>query len=58
MLRVFYINCCDFWVLYHSYPKLNHLFLEGEGKPNPKEYDIPGHVPQMVINDIAKFIFR
>lgn len=45
-------------ILYHSYPKLNHLFLEGEGKPNPKEYDIPGHVPQMVINDIAKFIFR
>ena len=39
-----------------SYPKLNHLFLEGEGKPNMKDYEVPGHIPQYVIDDIAKFI--
>ncbi len=39
-----------------SYPKLNHLFLEGEGRPNLKDYDVPGHIPQYVIDDVAKFI--
>jgi hypothetical protein len=39
-----------------SYPKLNHLFLEGEGKPNPTEYNVPSHIPQYVIDDIVKFI--
>ena len=43
-------------VQYHYYPKLNHLFLEGEGKPNPTEYNIPGHIPQIVIDDLVKFI--
>ncbi len=45
-------------VQYHYYPKLNHLFLEGEGKPNPTEYDIPGHIPQIVIDDLVKFILK
>ena len=43
-------------VQFKSYPKLNHLFLEGEGKPNPTEYNTPGHIPQYVIDDLTKFI--
>ena len=43
-------------VSYQLYPKLNHLFLEGEGKPNPTEYNKSGHIPQYVIDDLAKFI--
>lgn len=43
-------------VLFMSYPALNHLFLEGEGKPSPAEYDKPGHIPQYVIDDLARFI--
>jgi dienelactone hydrolase len=39
-----------------SYPKLNHLFLEGEGKSKPTEYDKEGHVPKEVIDDIAGWI--
>jgi len=27
-----------------SYPKLNHLFMEGEGKSTPEEYLRPGNV--------------
>jgi hypothetical protein len=45
-------------VTYQYYQKLNHLFLEGEGTPNPKEYDVPGHIPQYVIDDLVKFIFK
>jgi hypothetical protein len=36
-----------------SYPKLNHLFREGEGKARPAEYDQEGHVVREVIDDIA-----
>lgn len=43
-------------VVLKSYPKLNHLFLEGEGRPNIKDYEVPGHVPQYVIDDITGFI--
>lgn len=39
-----------------SYPKLNHLFIAGEGISGPKEYMIKGHVDENVINDIAVFI--
>jgi uncharacterized protein len=39
-----------------SYPKLNHLFLAGEGAPNPTEYEVKGHVEPKVIIDIANFI--
>ncbi|MBA3323328.1 MAG: alpha/beta fold hydrolase [Pyrinomonadaceae bacterium] len=41
---------------FKSYPKLNHLFLEGEGRSAPAEYNTPGHVPQYVIDDIATWI--
>lgn len=40
----------------HSYPSLNHLFVEGEGKSTPLEYQKKGHVATYVIDDIAKFI--
>lgn len=38
-----------------SYPKLNHLFIAGEGKPNPEEYSVKGHVDKKVIQDIIAF---
>ncbi len=39
-----------------SYPKLNHLFLEGSGTPTPAEYMKLGHVPEYVITDISKWV--
>lgn len=38
------------------YPKLNHLFIAGEGKSTPAEYQQPGHVDVAVIDDIAAFM--
>ena len=40
-----------------SYPKLNHLPVEGDGKSNPPEYQAEGHVAAYVVEDIANFIF-
>ena len=45
-------------VVFKSYPKLNHLFLEGEGKSYPAEYNNPGHIPEYVFDDIAAHIKR
>jgi len=39
-----------------SYPKLNHLFMEGEGKSTPAEYAGPGNVAAVVIEEIAKWV--
>ncbi len=39
-----------------SYPRLNHLFVEGEGKSAPAEYMKPGHVAAEVIEEIANWI--
>lgn len=39
-----------------SYPKLNHLFMKGEGKPNPAEYEKPNNVDVKVILDMVEFI--
>jgi fermentation-respiration switch protein FrsA (DUF1100 family) len=39
-----------------SYPKLNHLFMEGEGKAKPAEYEKAGHAAAEVIDDIAEWI--
>jgi fermentation-respiration switch protein FrsA (DUF1100 family) len=39
-----------------SYPKLNHLFMEGEGKAKPAEYDRAGNVAAEVIDDVAAWI--
>jgi hypothetical protein len=38
-----------------SYSKLNHLFMVGEGVPNPSEYSVPGEVDDGVIIDIISF---
>jgi len=38
------------------FPKLNHLFIEGEGKSTPQEYLIEGHVDKDVINTIVQWI--
>ena len=44
-------------VTLHSYPKLNHLFQEGDApKSTPQEYDHQVNVPEYVIKDIADFI--
>jgi uncharacterized protein len=45
-------------VTFKSYPKLNHLFMEGKGKSSPEEYNSPGHVAQNVIQDISIWIKR
>ena len=39
-----------------SYPTLNHLFMPGEGKSIPSEYEKPGHIPDFVLDDIAGWI--
>lgn len=39
-----------------TYPKLNHLFISGEGVPNPEEYLVKGTVDKTVIKDVASFI--
>jgi dienelactone hydrolase len=38
------------------YPKLNHLFIEGNNKSAPKEYEQPGNVAPYVIDDISQWI--
>ncbi len=45
-------------VTFRSYPALNHLFVAGEGKSMPAEYEKPGHVAPEVIDDIAKFVAK
>jgi dienelactone hydrolase len=45
-------------VTFHNYPKLNHSFIAGEGKPRPEEYQEPGHVDEQVVADIANWIIR
>lgn len=39
-----------------SYEGLNHLFIRGEGKPNPTEYSTPGNMDREVIDDIAQWL--
>ncbi|MGD8535806.1 MAG: alpha/beta fold hydrolase [Candidatus Aminicenantes bacterium] len=43
-------------VEFKLYPKLNHLFMEGEGQSTPAEYSQAGHVAKYVIDDIAAWI--
>jgi uncharacterized protein len=43
-------------VVLKNYPKLNHLFMEGEGKAKPAEYDKEGHVAREVIDDVAAWV--
>jgi hypothetical protein len=43
-------------VVLKCYPKLNHLFAEGQGKARPEEYQKEGHVAGYVIDDIARWL--
>jgi dipeptidyl aminopeptidase/acylaminoacyl peptidase len=43
-------------VSFKTYPKLNHLFIAGEGKSAPTEYEKAGHIPDEVIDDIAAWM--
>ena len=45
-------------VRFRTYPRLNHLFIAGEGKSRPEEYQQPGHVDEQVISDIANWILH
>jgi dienelactone hydrolase len=45
-------------VVFKTYPALNHLFVEGSGKSVPAEYNQPGHVAEVVIDDIVAWIKR
>ncbi len=39
-----------------SYADLNHLFISGEGKSTPAEYQTPGNVSATIIQDVAAWI--
>jgi dienelactone hydrolase len=41
-----------------SYPTLNHLFLPGEGKSTPSEYERAGHIPDVVLDEIADWVTK
>jgi uncharacterized protein len=43
-------------VKFEELPKLNHLFIAGEGTPGPDEYNTLGHVDIAVIEAITSFI--
>ena len=43
-------------VSFRIYPKLNHLFISGEGKSTPQEYAVEGHVSKEVIDNIKDWI--
>lgn len=43
-------------VKFITYPKLNHLFIEGAGKSIPAEYLRAGNIAVEVIEDIARWI--
>lgn len=40
------------------YPRLNHLFISGDVKSTPAEYEQPGHVAEKVVSDIAEWISK
>jgi hypothetical protein len=39
-----------------SYPALNPLFVAGTGPSVPAEYQVPGHLAEEIIRDIATWI--
>lgn len=43
-------------VEFKLFKKLNHLFIEGEGKSTPQEYMVEGHVEKEVIDSIVQWI--
>ena len=45
-------------VTFKLYPTLNHLFMVGEGKSTPAEYERAGNVAESVVADIADWILK
>ncbi len=45
-------------VEFKLYPGLNHLFIKGEGKSTPAEYEVPGHVARTVVDDLAGWVAK
>jgi uncharacterized protein len=43
-------------VRFKSYPKLNHLLMEGRDKSQPREYFEPNHVSADIVEDIVEWI--
>ena len=43
-------------VTFHSYPKLNDLFVVGENRSTPAEYHEPGNVAPEVVDDISAWL--
>jgi len=43
-------------VEFRNYPKLNHLFMPGEGVSTDEEYAKPGHLSRGVVEDVAVWI--
>jgi dienelactone hydrolase len=43
-------------VSFKSYPKLDHLFLEGTGSASDADYARPRNIPKYVVDDIAAWI--
>jgi uncharacterized protein len=43
-------------VTFREFPRLNHLFMVGEGKSRPEEYRKPGHVDAAVIETLVGFV--
>jgi fermentation-respiration switch protein FrsA (DUF1100 family) len=43
-------------VTIREFQRLNHLFMSGEGKGRPQEYQLPGHVDAAVIETLAGFV--
>jgi len=43
-------------VQFKLYPTLNHLFIAGEGRSEPAEYEKAGYVDKVVIDDISNWI--
>lgn len=48
----------DKTVVFKFYPALSHLFIEGSGKPSPKDYEIKGKVDEQFLKDITDFILK
>lgn len=45
-------------VKFQLYDALNHLFMRSNGRTDLSEYEIKGKVEELVMNDIAKWIFE
>lgn len=45
-------------VTFKSFPSLNHLFIAGEGKSSPGEYQLAGFVEKEVIDTIGQWVKR